>query len=210
MSLQLPLFPDPDSTDNPEFNFQGISGLVYYRDFLTPLQQQLLLDDIELQPWRDDLKRRVQHYGYRYDYKARRVDTSMYLGVLPPFLQVLATRLVQLRLMPEVPDQAIVNEYLPGQGISPHVDCEPCFGPSIATISVGAVYAMDFTDTLSKDSRVFKLELGSCLVFSGEARYRWKHGIKPRLSDDGAPRSRRVSITFRKVTLKDPVITAFA
>lgn len=45
------------------------------------------------------------------------------------------------------------------------------------------------------------LDLGSCLIFSGEARYRWKHAIKPKVEDNGVPRGTRVSVTFRKVIL---------
>ena len=184
----------------PLKNFMGIPDLVYDESFLNPLEQSSLLHDIDAQPWRDDLKRRVQHYGYRYDYKARKVDASMFLGVLPEFLALVTARLVSSGLMPVVPDQVIVNEYQPGQGISPHVDCEPCFGGTIATISLGSVYTMDFADTESDDTKSIRLELGSCLVFSKEARYRWKHGIKARMSDDGIPRKRRVSMTFRTVT----------
>jgi hypothetical protein len=45
----------------------------------------------------------------------------------------------------------------------------------------------------------------SVLSFSGDARYKWMHGIPPRKSDDQngvkVNRNRRVSLTFRKVTL---------
>ena len=34
-------------------------------------------------------------------------------------------------------EQAIVNEYEPGQGIAPHVDRD-CFGPVVATVSLGS------------------------------------------------------------------------
>jgi hypothetical protein len=70
-----------------------------------------------------DLKRRVQHYGWRYDYKARRIDLSMRLGELPPWATRLALRLVRDGLVPQLADQVIVNEYVGRQGISKHVDC---------------------------------------------------------------------------------------
>jgi alkylated DNA repair dioxygenase AlkB len=47
--------------------------------------------------------------------------------------------------MKQEADQAIINEYQPGQGISPHVDCVPCFGPVVAAISLGSDCVMDFT-----------------------------------------------------------------
>jgi alkylated DNA repair dioxygenase AlkB len=202
MNRQLLLFPDvAELPKDLQRDFTGIPDLVYFEQFLDPIEQVTLLRDIDAQPWRDDLKRRVQHYGYRYDYKARRVDPSMYLGSLPPFLQNVGTRLLTVGLMPRLPDQAIINEYEPGQGITPHVDCEPCFGGFIATVSLNSVYTMDFTDTQSEEVKSVRLALGSCLVFSGEARYRWKHGIKARRLDDGIHRGRRVSVTFRTVTI---------
>ncbi|MGL4371862.1 MAG: alpha-ketoglutarate-dependent dioxygenase AlkB, partial [Alphaproteobacteria bacterium] len=42
------------------------------------------------------------------------------------------------------PDQVIVNEYLPNQGITPHIDCIPCFGNTIASLSLGSASVMDF------------------------------------------------------------------
>ena len=40
-------------------------------------------------------------------------------------------------------EQAIVNEYEPGQGIAPHIDRD-CFGPVVATVSLGSAVNMDF------------------------------------------------------------------
>ena len=126
---------------------------LYLPDYITASEQADLLADIDASPWRDDLKRRVQHYGYRYDYKARRVTADSYLGPLPDWLARMAMALADTGLFPARPDQVIVNEYQPGQGIAPHVDCEPCFGDVIASLSLGSGCAMLFSapdqDTLS-------------------------------------------------------------
>ena len=42
-----------------------------------------LADLINQQPWITDLKRRVQHDGYRYNYSQRSVDASAFVGPLP-------------------------------------------------------------------------------------------------------------------------------
>ena len=51
------------------------------------------------------------------------------------------------------------------------------------------------------------LEPGSALVFSDEARHEWQHAIPARTADDWhgqhLPRSRRVSLTFRKTLGKE-------
>ncbi len=51
--------------------YGNIPGLVYLPEFLMPEQHDALLAEIDRQPWLPDLSRRVQHYGYKYDYKAR-------------------------------------------------------------------------------------------------------------------------------------------
>ncbi|HWY85378.1 MAG TPA: alpha-ketoglutarate-dependent dioxygenase AlkB [Gemmataceae bacterium] len=180
-----------------------IEGMTYVSDFLSLSEQQAVLQDVDLQPWRNDLKRRVQHYGYRYDYKARRVDHSMYLGTLPPFAIQVAGKLIERSLFTQFPDQLIVNEYLPGQGITAHIDCEPCFGKTIAMVSLGWTYEMDFINSQTRDAHAILLAPGSVLVISGEARYRWLHQIKARKTDHGVRRRRRVSLTFRNVLLSD-------
>jgi alkylated DNA repair dioxygenase AlkB len=180
----------------------AISGLVYCGDLLGESEQAELLAFVDRQPWLDSLKRRTQHYGYPYNYTARTIDRSMRLGDLPREFLGVAERLVGRGLYPRTPDQVIVNEYLPGQGISAHVDCEPCFADAIATVSLGWAYPMDFIRRSDAgDVRTVVLEPGSALVFSGEARYEWKHRIRARQSDGGVRRRRRVSLTFRNVIL---------
>jgi len=51
-----------------------IVGLRYLADFITPEQHDELLQSVDAEPWLTDLKRRVQHYGYKYDYPARKTD----------------------------------------------------------------------------------------------------------------------------------------
>ena len=180
-----------------------IPGMTLVPDYLTPSQQADLLAIVDQGVWLTDLKRRVQHYGYVYDYKKRQLDPSMYLGALPDWAQALAECIRLGGYAPAVPDQVIVNEYLPGQGIAAHVDCVPCFGDTILSISFGSRCVMDFTALKGNDHVEVLLQPGSLLVMRGEARYEWKHAIAPRKRDliDGQmiERGRRVSLTLRKV-----------
>lgn len=105
-----------------------IPGLRYVADHVDKAREQALIALVDRQPWLTELRRRVQHYGYRYDYKGRKVGPEMYLGPLPDWLLPLCQQLKDAGLTPRVADQVIVNEYEPGQGIAPHVDCVPCFG----------------------------------------------------------------------------------
>ena len=100
-------------------------------------------------------------------------------------------------------EPACPNEYLPGQGISPHVDCVPCFGGTIASVSFLSPCLMSFDCPGREAAAEADLVPGSVLVLSGEARLDWRHGIPPRLSDRVGgilrPRGRRISATFRTV-----------
>jgi alkylated DNA repair dioxygenase AlkB len=113
-------------------------------------------------------------------------------------------RLVREGIMDQEADQAIINEYQPGQGISPHVDCVPCFGPVVAAISLGSGCVMDFTHPQDGTKVPVHLAPGSLCVMTGPARYAWRHSIAARKSDPDTagrlPRGRRVSVTYRTVT----------
>lgn len=189
----------------------AVPGLRYIADWLTPDAGEALLSDIDAAVWSAQLKRRVQHYGHRYDYGRRSVaaDLSAAAPPLPAWAREAAARLAGEGLMDQEAEQVIVNEYQPGQGISAHVDCLPCFGPVIAAISLGSGCLMDFTDPETGAKLAVLLAPGSLLVMTGPARFTWRHAIAARKSDPGAsgrvPRGRRVSVTFR--TMLQPVGT---
>jgi alkylated DNA repair dioxygenase AlkB len=179
-----------------------IRGLVYVEDFIYNEKQEKLLETIDSQAWIMDLKRRVQHYGYRYNYKSRSIDLSMYLGELPEWAGEIAQQIKDKHYIDVLPDQVIVNEYQPGQGISPHIDCESCFTDTIISLSLGSSCIMEFVDKSRNEQKSLFLKSGSLLILKGEARYQWMHGIKPRKADkwqeEKIQRKRRVSLTFRK------------
>ena len=191
----------------------AIPGFVYEPNFIDEEHEQRLVAWIDEQEWIDDLKRRVQHYGWRYDYKARGVDPSNRLGELPALLAELAERLYERKLVPHLPDQVIVNEYEAGQGITPHVDAPRSFADGIATISLLESWEMTFHPPgkggKGKGDKVPKLlERRSIAVLRGDARRKWKHEIVKRKTDPYVDetgkkrkrqRKRRISLTFRKV-----------
>ena len=96
-------------------------------------------------------------------------------------------------------NQLIVNEYEPGQGISAHIDA-PCFGPAIATLSLGSACVMRFSNG-DRHEDVW-LDRRMCVVLTGPARSEWTHAIPTRKSDPRhgrrLARSRRLSLTFRR------------
>jgi alkylated DNA repair dioxygenase AlkB len=182
-------------------------SFLYVPDFVTQAEEQGLLAHVDREPWMTDLRRRVQHYGYRYDYRARVIDISMHLGPIPMWLLRIGERLVEGGYFPELPDQVIINEYEPGQGIRDHVDCEPCFGPTIVSVSLGSACVMNLTQKGTRRRTGCLLEQRSAVVLQNSARYDWMHGIAARRKDvwfgQTIERKRRVSLTFRQVILSD-------
>ncbi len=180
-------------------------GLTYVPEFLSEAASKALADALDADEWNRTLKRRVQHFGYRYDYRARSVEADAYLGPLPDWLATVAQRLVGEGHFHQAPDQVIANEYWPGQGISAHVDCVPCFGGSIVSLSLLSPCEMIFRNPETWDRRSIMLQPGALLKMEGPARYQWTHEIPARLADtvDGERRlrGRRISLTFRNVTL---------
>lgn len=179
-----------------------IPGLRYIPNYLSQREQDDLLEWIDGQPWSDGLKLRVQEYGYSHE-KHRRENGALYLGPLPNALVPLAERVFRDGLIEALPDQVVIHETLPGQGITAQIDCRTCYGDSTLSVSMGSPCVMVFTNTKDKREVPVLLAPGSLLALHGEARKNWKRGVRARKVDhhngDDFPRGRRVSLTFRDV-----------
>lgn len=186
-----------------------VPGLLYIPNFITEDEEKGLISNIDNMEWDSKLKRLTQHYGYRYDYTKRSVDSSMKLGDIPEFFTDIKTKVTEH--FNKEPDQVIVNEYQPGQGIGRHVDCVPCFGPVVASLSLLAPCTMllqtrglPYDDPLCQTHHLW-LEPRSLIVLNKDARYKWAHSIPMRYTDEHNDeiiyRERRVSVTFRTVII---------
>ncbi|MDE0055574.1 MAG: alpha-ketoglutarate-dependent dioxygenase AlkB [Gammaproteobacteria bacterium] len=194
-----PAMQSPIKSDRPECR---IPGLKLVDGFLSEAEEKEILDQINRSTWSCELSRRVQHYGWRYDYTARQVDPSMHLGPLPEWADRIARRLFDEGYVAKLPDQVIVNEYKSNQGIAPHIDSKSSFEDGVAMISLLETWEMWFRK-FRGDKVVVKLERCGAAIIRGEARYAWRHEIPKRKTEPGpvrrVPRHRRVSLTFRKV-----------
>ncbi len=173
-------------------------GAVIVPDFVTPAEEDRLLLRIGQAPWMTELSRRVQHYGYRYDYRgaSRPVPATPF----PRWAEAMADRL-RAHFAGALPVQCIVNEYRPGQGIGMHADHRD-FGPVVASLSLAADWPMRFHRRAGRYVRgglpgddVAVLPRRSVLVLAGTARRDWMHGIDP--ADTARGTATRVSATFR-------------
>lgn len=201
--MEFPNKPELAIENYRDSEIKKVPGLVYLPNYLKKDDQDDLLQVIDRQSWSIKEQRKIQEYGYKYDYQDGSFVASTYLGTLPDWAQSIAVRLAKDGLILNVPDQVIVNEYRPGQGIVSHTDCIPCFGNTIITLSLGSDCVMNFTHTQTSEKANILLQSGSLLIFKGEARYSWQHGISARQRDSYKGRrfmrNRRVSMTFREV-----------
>lgn len=179
---------------------QEINGLTYVKNFISDEEADELISRIDEEEWDTQLKRRVQQYGYRYDYKSRTISEK--IGTLPSWCKFVINRLIEEKFISAKPDQLIVNEYTPGTGISPHIDSD-VFDDEIVSVSLLSACMMTFEKDGEDEKHVW-LEPNSALILESDVRHVWKHGITGKkfdMSPDGHKilRKRRVSLTFRKV-----------
>ena len=176
-------------------------GAALVPDIVTEAEEQRILLRISQAPWMTDLSRRVQHYGYRYDYRG---PTNGRHDPAPPFPRW--AEVIGARLAPyfdgQRPEQCIVNEYRPGQGIGMHADHQS-FGHVVVSLSLGDAWTMNFRPRSARpyvrkglaSDEIALLPRRSALVLRGPARSGWMHGI------DGAANAHRaatrISATFR-------------
>lgn len=178
-----------------------LDGARLVPDIVTEAEERRILMRIADAPWLTDLSRRVQHYGYRYDYRLRQSARHAPAPAFPRWAEVIGERLRPL-FDGARPEQCIVNEYRPGQGIGMHAD-HPSFGGVVVSLSLGADWRMNFRprtvrpyvrDGLASDE-VALLPRRSALVLRDAARHAFMHGIHP--SANAHHTGTRVSATFR-------------
>ena len=176
-------------------------GATLVPDIVTEAEEQRILLRISQAPWMTDLSRRVQHYGYTYDYRAPSAGRHDPAPPFPRWATVIGERLSPF-FDGAMPEQCIVNEYRPGQGIGMHADHRD-FGPVVASLSLAADWPMRFRprsvrpyarDGLPGDEVVL-LPRRSVLVLAGAARRDFMHGIDR--ADTAGEATTRISATFR-------------
>ncbi|WP_345948082.1 alpha-ketoglutarate-dependent dioxygenase AlkB [Mucilaginibacter sp. PAMB04274] len=182
----------------------AVPGLFLYPDFIDEAREEQLLNEIDSQTWIVDYLRRLQYYGYRNELD-KPYDLIPFPVTMPPLMHQLSQEMVEKSIILLQPDQVIINEYVPGEGIKPHKD-RAYYENQICGVNLGSGCIMRFIR--GKNEEVIDVEIPrrSVYVMQDDARKKWKHAIPPRKKDniDGniKHRERRVSITYRKVKPK--------
>lgn len=141
------------------------------------------------------------HYGFRNELEEPYQLISIPLAI-PKEIYSLSQELVEQQLLELQPDQVIINEYVPGEGIRPHKD-RNYYENQICGVNLGSSCIMRFRK--GKNLEIIDVEIPqrSMYIMQDDARKIWTHGIPPRKKDimngNVTHRARRVSITYRKV-----------
>eukprot|EP01054_Gregarina_sp_Poly1_P002315 Gregarina_sp_Poly_1__2314@NODE_1619_length_3701_cov_20_287562_g1066_i0_p2_GENE_NODE_1619_length_3701_cov_20_287562_g1066_i0NODE_1619_length_3701_cov_20_287562_g1066_i0_p2_ORF_typecomplete_len286_score29_022OGFeII_Oxy_2/PF13532_6/0_00013_NODE_1619_length_3701_cov_20_287562_g1066_i025493406 len=92
-----------------------IPGIILQSEFVSEAEEQYLIEFIDCQPWQRSLKRRVQHYGYTFDYKTLYIIPRKNVAPhIPREFDFVTERLRTAKYFDWEPDQLTINEYEPG------------------------------------------------------------------------------------------------
>lgn len=181
---------------NKSYQVPKISGLYYFPNFISGIEEQLLLKLLKKSSeWasitNSKNSRQVIQYGYTYSYdrsglKPATEIPDFYLNLIKRVKKYSIDAFKNIKL-----DQLLINKYEPGQGISAHIDNPKQFEDNIVCLSIGDSAIFDFSLT-----SVIKvpIERRSLYIMSGDSRYKYKHAFKHPKSK----KNKRISLTFRK------------
>ncbi|WP_053058294.1 alpha-ketoglutarate-dependent dioxygenase AlkB [Pedobacter sp. BMA] len=179
----------------------SIPGLFLFPDFIDEELEKQLLSEIDNQIWAVDYSRRLQYYGYRNELESP-YDLIPFPVPIPPKIYQLSEKLVSTGTLQYQPDQVIINEYVPGEGIKPHKD-RAYYENQICGVNLGSGCVMRFIKGANLEVIDVEIPRRSMYIMQDDSRKKWSHGIPPRKKDklngEFQHRQRRVSITYRKV-----------
>ncbi|XWV24737.1 putative Fe2OG oxygenase family oxidoreductase [Tupanvirus deep ocean] len=180
----------------------NLNGFSIIQDYLTEDEELSLANKINKQKWVVDYQRRLQYYNYRNEL-FEPYDLIPIPDKIPIFLEKIIDKMMTDGIIQERPDQIIINEYKPGEGLKPHFDRKDYYKNVIVGISLLSGTVMEFIKQNPPEKKKIYVPRRSLYIIKDDARYLWKHAIPPRkkdiVDDVEIPRETRISITFRNV-----------
>uniref|UniRef100_A0A182RRT6 Fe2OG dioxygenase domain-containing protein n=1 Tax=Anopheles funestus TaxID=62324 RepID=A0A182RRT6_ANOFN len=202
-------------------------SIYYVPNFITKEEECSIMQAIDKTPkprWTQLSNRRLINYGGVPHPK------GMIAEDIPAWLNHYVDRINQLNVYEEGirANHVLINEYLSGQGIMPHLD-GPLFYPTITTISCGSHTVLEYYDQIEDNvpdtngtivrqhTASILLEPRSLLVVKDDMYHKYLHSIADREQDviddkvinlpmlsnvnvgDVLCRSKRISLTIRHV-----------
>lgn len=195
----------------------GPPSAYYIPNFITSEEEKHILNNFYSVPkpkWTYLSNRRLQDYG------GVPSEKGMIPEKIPNWLNIYMNKIHDLNLFEgKTPNQVLMNEYEPGQGIMPHTD-GPLFYPTIATISCSSHTVLEFLENNESRKVLCKvlLEPLSLVIVKDDLYSKYLHSISEKKLDtlaedcvnlplcgtkrnigDVLERSTRVSLTIRNV-----------
>lgn len=195
------------------FRVKNVPPTIYYiPNFITPEEESHIIKNVYSVPkpkWTCLSNRKLQDYG------GVPHEKGMIPEKIPDWLQKYVNKVADLDVFDgKTPNQVLVNEYLPKQGIMPHTD-GPLFYPTITTISCGSGTVLKFLENNEKRHTVCEVYLERCslVVVKEELYTKYLHTIEEKDCDslencansnvipENIPlkRGTRISLTIRNV-----------
>lgn len=170
------------------------SGLLFFPEFLTQMEEHDLLDFINgvefgtLQMHGVTAKRRIKQFGWHYAFESYQLTPTDAIPAAFASIQAISATLAGIDSSEW--GEALVTEYPAGSGIGWHRDA-PAFG-IVAGISLQGACRMRFQKGTGAHRMTSAIEIPrrSMYLLTGEVRANWQHMIPP-------TRELRYSITFR-------------
>ncbi|XP_059057489.1 alpha-ketoglutarate-dependent dioxygenase alkB homolog 6 [Achroia grisella] len=169
------------STDIKKFQVQNIHPTAYYiSEYISASEESSILSNVHAAPkpkWTQLSNRRLQNWG------GIPHSNGMIAETIPTWLDHYLENIHRLDVMGgKRPNHVLVNEYLPGQGIMPHLDGS-LFYPTITTISVGSHIILKFLEPQQDTSKVtpifsLLLEPRSLLILQDSLFSKYLHCIE--------------------------------
>jgi hypothetical protein len=146
----------------------ALPGFYLYTDLIDETFEQQLLAEIDSQTWIVDYARHLQYYGYRNELEDP-YDLIPFPVEMPQLMRALSEQLVANNIVQLQPDQVIVNEYVPGEGIRPHKDRD-YYENQICGVNLGSGCIMRFIRGNNQEVRYIEVPQRSVYVMQDDAR----------------------------------------
>uniref|UniRef100_A0A069DPT5 Putative alkylated dna repair protein n=1 Tax=Panstrongylus megistus TaxID=65343 RepID=A0A069DPT5_9HEMI len=132
---------------------QAPPTIYYIPNFITENEEEYIINKVNNAPkpkWTQLRNRRLQNWG------GSPQPSGMIVEDIPQWLQIFLNKVNDLQLYDKgnlKANHVLINEYLPGQGIMPHVD-GPLFYPTILTVTCGSHTILNFQKQLKNDEEI--------------------------------------------------------
>ena len=174
-------------------------GFIYYPDFLSKEEESTLISTCEKLELHNlifqgfEAKRRVESYGYNYNFDKRSITKGL---AIPSELEFVIDKAAQkLAMEKEEFEQVLVTEYPVGSVINWHRDAPPfdiIAGISLLSDCTFRLRPYDKSKQGRGAIRSLTVKRGSLYIMQGESRSEWEHSIAP-------VKKMRYSITLRSL-----------